>query len=188
MQTGRAVPPDVKMAGIITLEDVLEKLIQEDIHDEADARDGPAGSAVPEPLDLSAGLEPEPRARERGLSKVGNGPSEGSAADAKEPLLHGSPGLRPLLAPSQSQASQCRPAAQASQAGPASHSRDTRIRVLGSNARRLDPQYMAPILSLTPAPDASAASIAGPPRRASANAQGLNLGGGAPVDRARQRK
>lgn len=32
-----AIPPDVHMAGIITLEDVIEKLLQEDIEDEHDA-------------------------------------------------------------------------------------------------------------------------------------------------------
>eukprot|EP00930_Biecheleria_cincta_P040877 TRINITY_DN27993_c0_g1_i2.p1 TRINITY_DN27993_c0_g1~~TRINITY_DN27993_c0_g1_i2.p1 ORF type:complete len:572 (-),score=120.69 TRINITY_DN27993_c0_g1_i2:40-1755(-) len=35
-KTGATVPPDVHMVGIITLEDVMEKLIQENIEDESD--------------------------------------------------------------------------------------------------------------------------------------------------------
>jgi len=35
-QTGTPIPPDVHMKGIITLEDVIEKLIQENIEDESD--------------------------------------------------------------------------------------------------------------------------------------------------------
>jgi len=36
-QSNSVIPPDVHMAGIITLEDVIEKLLQEDIEDEHDA-------------------------------------------------------------------------------------------------------------------------------------------------------
>jgi len=41
--TGEEIPPDVHMIGIITLEDVIEKLIQEDIFDEHDMDGKPRG-------------------------------------------------------------------------------------------------------------------------------------------------
>ena len=37
LKSGRIIPPDVHMAGIVTLEDVLECIIQEEISDELDA-------------------------------------------------------------------------------------------------------------------------------------------------------
>merc|ERR1711920_136063 len=46
----KVVPPDVHMMGIITLEDIIEKLIQEDIFDEQDERDySPTMSATQTP-------------------------------------------------------------------------------------------------------------------------------------------
>jgi len=36
-EMGHEIPPDVHMAGIITMEDVIERLLQEDIEDEHDA-------------------------------------------------------------------------------------------------------------------------------------------------------
>lgn len=54
-RTGVEIPPDVHMAGIITLEDVIEKLIQEDIQDESDAINGLV-MASPQPSGYSSSI------------------------------------------------------------------------------------------------------------------------------------
>eukprot|EP00929_Paragymnodinium_shiwhaense_P119845 TRINITY_DN91757_c0_g1_i1.p1 TRINITY_DN91757_c0_g1~~TRINITY_DN91757_c0_g1_i1.p1 ORF type:complete len:619 (-),score=131.42 TRINITY_DN91757_c0_g1_i1:44-1900(-) len=58
---GSEIPPDVHMAGMVTLEDVIEKLLQEDIDDEHDARQQRNWEFTPRALPrVVSGEEPFP--------------------------------------------------------------------------------------------------------------------------------
>jgi len=82
-QTNAMIPPDVHMMGIITLEDIIEKLIQEDIFDEHDEHvDQTPGSSVVTPrlrVAPERSVSPERRPPSRAKSSVHlKPPSEGS--------------------------------------------------------------------------------------------------------------
>mmetsp|Transcript_96095 Transcript_96095/g.277529 ORF Transcript_96095/g.277529 Transcript_96095/m.277529 type:complete len:604 (-) Transcript_96095:119-1930(-) len=93
-ESGSVVPPDVHMMGIITLEDVIEKLIQEDIYDEQDSDMKSRHSLSPSSPWMTASpsrkpgrsLTHHPGSKKEGLKAAAR--SRASSDTLAEPLLN----------------------------------------------------------------------------------------------------
>ena len=129
MEGHHAIYPDIKMAGIITLEDVLEKLIQEEIEDEADVirMSGSRDQLIhahPSPINPSSAALNNSDKPSRTVSVSGQ-TATGAASDSGG-----------LQAPGRRRESTGDKMDKVDKIA-----RETRLRVLGSSARKIELNY-----------------------------------------------